>query len=191
MAWPRPPAAGDHLGSLAVECALRACPASVIDCASGCRYRCVVISDPCPEIFRRTCTGTPASELVTSGIRAAPNVSASAWSGEAFVRSGERVPGRPRRRPAVAECGRGSRGACRCLRCRLDNRQVGPRARTTLAIAACSAGAAVFLLRLPKQWLFATGLMLATLALTITAVYMVRTALLAVSRMPGEPSHHR
>lgn len=27
---------------------------------SGCRYRCVVVSDPCPAIFRRTCTGTPA-----------------------------------------------------------------------------------------------------------------------------------
>ncbi|MGH3282374.1 MAG: hypothetical protein ACRDNW_25010 [Trebonia sp.] len=28
--------------------------ALMIDCWSGCRYRCVVVSEPCPAIFRRT-----------------------------------------------------------------------------------------------------------------------------------------
>ena len=53
---------------LAVKCALRACPASVIDCASGCRYRCVVISEPCPAIFLSTWTGTPASAIQVSPV---------------------------------------------------------------------------------------------------------------------------
>jgi hypothetical protein len=41
------------------RCALSAVPAASIDCRSGCRYRCVVVSEPCPAIFHSTCTGHP------------------------------------------------------------------------------------------------------------------------------------
>jgi hypothetical protein len=42
------------------RCSDKRAAASVTDCRSGCRYRCVVVSDPCPSILPRTCTGPPA-----------------------------------------------------------------------------------------------------------------------------------
>lgn len=48
----------------------RAAPAAVILCTSGCRYRWVVVSEPCPAILRRTCTWTPTSANQVSPVAA-------------------------------------------------------------------------------------------------------------------------
>ena len=63
--------------------------------------------------------------------------------------------------------------------------KLSPRTGKTLAIDACSAGAAAFLLQLPGQLPFAAGLMLATLALTITASYISWKAAQAISGIRG------
>jgi hypothetical protein len=62
-------------------------------------------------------------------------------------------------------------------------RKRGARASTMLVLAACSAGSAAFLLGLPAHRPFSIGLVLVTLAVTVTAAYIAQTTLQAVSRI--------
>jgi hypothetical protein len=90
-------------GPAADRCALNAVPAASIDCRSGCRYRCVVVSDPCPAIFRSTCTGTPGPPS-----RSARSIADRAVAGAPIQRGDDLVPMR-----GVAENSRADPAAAR------------------------------------------------------------------------------
>ena len=67
-------------------------PAAAIDAESGCRYRCVVVSEPCPAIFAELMQGTPALAIQVSPVcrrtcrrsRSKPHRRALYGSGEGY-----------------------------------------------------------------------------------------------------------
>jgi len=61
--------------------------------------------------------------------------------------------------------------------------------RTGLALAACSATAAAFLLQASRPWIFASGLLLATLLLTIVSAGLMTAGSQAIARIRGRRLH--